>query len=119
MRSFINYFNLSPRPGCARPKGSLLILRRRISGNVYKSRESFVYRVEKFSDILNIIIPFFNKYQIQGVKHLDYIDFVKTAELIENKAHLTKEGLDKIKEIKNGINKGRTRKEYSCTPEHN
>ncbi len=98
MRSFINYFNC---------------------GNVYKSRESFVYRVEKFSDILNIIIPFFNKYQIKGIKRLDYIDFVKTAELIENKAHLTKKGLDKIKEIKNGINKGRTSKEYSCRPEHN
>ena len=90
MISFIDYFNC---------------------GNICKSRESFVYRVEKFSDIQNKIIPFFNKYQIQGVKHLDYLDFCKTAELIENKSHLTKEGLYQIKEIKTGMNKGRTRKE--------
>ena len=87
MRSFIDYFNC---------------------GNICKSRESFVYRVEKFSDIQNKIIPFFNKYQIQGVKHQDYLDFCRATELIENKAHLTKEGLSEIKEIKTGMNKGRT-----------
>jgi len=90
MRSFIDYFNC---------------------GSIFKSRESFVYRVEKFSDIQNKIIPFFKKYKIQGIKFLDYLDFCNTAELIENKAHLTKEGLDQIQKIKTGMNKGRTWKE--------
>jgi LAGLIDADG endonuclease len=86
MRSFVKYFNC---------------------GNIYKSRESFVYRVEKFSDIENKIIPFFNKYKIQGVKYLDYIDFCKTAELLKNKTHITKKGLEQIRAIKIGMNKGR------------
>lgn len=76
-------------------------------GNIYKDREAFKYQVEKFSDIYNKIIPFFYKYRIQGVKSLDYLDWCKVAELIKIKAHLTEEGLDQIREIKAGINKGR------------
>jgi len=64
MRSFIDYFNC---------------------GYICKSRESFVYRVENFTDIQTKIIPFFNKYHIQGVKNLDYKDFCDTARLIEKK----------------------------------
>jgi hypothetical protein len=45
--------------------------------------------VSKISDINEKIIPFFNKYQIAGVKALDYADFRKVAMLIKDKAHLT------------------------------
>jgi hypothetical protein len=38
---------------------------------------------------------------------LDYADFVKIAELMKNKAHLTKEGLDQIRQIKAGMNRKR------------
>jgi hypothetical protein len=34
-------------------------------------------------------------------------DFCKAAELMRNKAHLTWEGLSKIREIKSGMNTGR------------
>jgi hypothetical protein len=43
-------------------------------GNVYKSREIFDYRVSKFSDIEEKIIPFLKNYPIQGVKALDFDD---------------------------------------------
>ena len=76
-------------------------------GNLYKDREAFEYRVEKFSDIENKIIPFFSKNLIHGVKFLDYLDWCKAAELKKNKAHLTEEGLDQIRKIKAGMNKGR------------
>jgi len=79
-------------------------------GNIYKSKEAFYYRVVKFSDIDNKIIPFFNKYQIHGVKLKDSSDFCKVAELMKNKAHTTKEGLEKIKNIKAGMN---TRRDYT------
>jgi hypothetical protein len=39
----------------------------------------------KLKDITDILIPFFNKYPIQGAKRLDYIDFVKAAELMRVK----------------------------------
>ena len=64
-------------------------------GNIYKTEEAFEYRVDKFSDIWDKILSFFNKYQIQGVKLMDYIYFCKTAKLMKNKAHTTKEGLEK------------------------
>ena len=63
--------------------------------------------VEKFSDINEKILPLFESYKLQGVKSKDYEDFKKAAEFIKNKAHLTREGLDKIKKIKGQMNKNR------------
>jgi hypothetical protein len=42
-----------------------------------------------------------------GSKRQDYLDFVKVAKLIRTKEHLMPDGLEKIKQIKNGMNKGR------------
>lgn len=63
--------------------------------------------VTKLTDITDKLIPLFNKYPLQGTKRLDYADFVKIAELMKNKAHLTKEGLDQIRQIKAGMNRKR------------
>ena len=73
-------------------------------GQVYKNRDAFDYRVTKFIDITDKIIPFFKKYPIRGVKALDFADWCKAAELIKNKKHLTAEGLDEIRHIKEGMN---------------
>ena len=43
-------------------------------GNIQKNRDAFYYRVLKFDDIANKIIPFFTRYPIQGVKALDFAD---------------------------------------------
>jgi len=64
------------------------------------------FYVSGYKDIINIIIPFFNKYPIHGAKAFDYADFCKIALLIEDKAHLTKEGLDKIRKMKAAMNTG-------------
>lgn len=60
--------------------------------------------VEKFSDLVEIIIPFFEKYPPQGTKRLNFEDFYKIAELMKAKAHLTEDGLNQIKAIKAGMN---------------
>jgi len=44
------------------------------------------------------------KYPLLGAKLQDYLDFVKVAELIKSKEHLTIEGLAKIEEIKSNMN---------------
>ena len=75
--------------------------------SIYVDNSAVEYRVTKFSDLTDKILPLFQKYPIQGVKHLDYFDFVKVAELMKNKKHLTEEGLDQIRTIKAGMNKGR------------
>jgi len=38
---------------------------------------------------------------------LDYLDFCRVAELMQNKVHLTQEGIDEIKKIKSRMNTGR------------
>ena len=77
------------------------------SGKIYKNRDTFDFRVTKFDDIVNKIIPFFKKYPILGVKALDFADFCKVAEMMKDKKHLTAEGLDQIRKIKAGMNTGR------------
>lgn len=65
------------------------------------------FRVTKFNDIKNIIIPFFQKYQIHGFKALDFADFCKVAEMMNKREHLSAEGLEEIKQIKARMNLGR------------
>lgn len=63
------------------------------------------FRVSKFEDIIQKIIPLFNSYSLKGGKLLDYMDFCKAVELMKNKAHLTVEGIAKIRYIKAGLTK--------------
>jgi hypothetical protein len=65
------------------------------------------YRCHKFAEIDLKILPYFYKNKIKGVKSEDFNAFCEIAEIIRDKAHLTSEGLDKIKEIKSGMNTGR------------
>jgi hypothetical protein len=76
-------------------------------GNVYLNRGAIYFAVGKFEDIYNKIIPFFKKYPILGVKSQDLADFCRVAELMKEKRHLTGEGVEQIRNIKKGMNKGR------------
>jgi hypothetical protein len=62
--------------------------------------------VTKFADILKIV-EFFGKYPLVGVKPLDYQDFCKIAVLMKEKKHLTVSGLEEVRLIKAGMNRGR------------
>jgi hypothetical protein len=55
-------------------------------------------------DIVENIIPFFLAHPLCGAKKKEFEDFVKVAELMKNKAHLSKEGLEQIRDIKSGMN---------------
>lgn len=74
----------------------------RIELNLEKSAVYFV--ITKFKDITDKVIPFFEKYPIQGVKALKFSNFKKVFELMKNKSHLTKMGLEKIRLIKLKLN---------------
>uniref|UniRef100_UPI00211461E4 hypothetical protein n=1 Tax=Aspergillus sclerotioniger TaxID=319627 RepID=UPI00211461E4 len=60
-----------------------------------------------FNEISEKIIPLFAKYPLLGCKQKDYLDWVKVAELIKSKDHLTETGLAKIKVIKSNMNSKR------------
>lgn len=71
-------------------------------------KQSAVYFVvSNLKDILEKIIPLFDKHEIKGIKESDYADFRKVAMLLEDKQHLSQEGLDKINFIKSNMNLGR------------
>ena len=76
-------------------------------GNVYKNRTWIDFKVTKFDDIQNKIIPFFKKTCLKGIKSKDFDDFCKVAYMMKEKKHLTKQGLEQIKKIKAGMNTGR------------
>lgn len=70
-------------------------------GSVNKHYPNAVtFSTTKFSDIMECLIPFFDKYKIIGVKSKDYPDFKKVAQLMEKKAHLTIEGQMLFVELK-------------------
>ena len=78
-------------------------------GRYYKwpIRNEGQYLVTVFSDISEKIIPLLNEYPLLGVKKEDYLDFVKIAELIKSKYHLTEQGVEEIKLIKSNMNSRR------------
>lgn len=83
--------------------------------NKHSSPNAVMLSATKFSDFIENLIPFFDKYKILGVKSQDYEEELapkKVAQLMGNKAHLTREGLDNIRLIKANMNRGRTEFEY-------
>ena len=69
----------------------------------YKNRLVCEFIVTKINHIVNHIIPFFDKYNIKGSKHGDFLDFKSAALIIKNKEHLNQDGvgLKKILLLKN------------------
>jgi hypothetical protein len=79
-------------------------------GSVYKhSENAVVLKIFVFRDIINKIIPLFNKYHIIGVKYKDYRDFILVADMMLKKEHLTEEGINKIIKIKMNMNSNKAK----------
>ncbi len=65
------------------------------------------YRVRSIEHLLERILPFFMKHQLKTGKHVDFQKFRKILLLMERKEHLTREGLERIREIANQMNRGK------------
>ena len=76
-------------------------------GKIYVNERSVDFIITKFSDITDKLIPLLGKYPIQGIKYLNYLDFVKVSQLMKNHLHLTLNGIKLIRNIKSGMNLGR------------
>ena len=70
----------------------------------YGWRPHVKYAVKKQKDIIDKIIPFFEKYPLQGKKHKDFEYFCKAAKIFENKEHLTLKGLKNLRIIQSKMN---------------
>jgi len=65
------------------------------------------FLIQDVANIYHIVIPHFELYPLENIKHLDFLDFKQGMELVFTKQHLTREGMDRIKTISAGMNTGR------------
>lgn len=69
--------------------------------------KSVYFKVNRFPELVENVIPFFERMPLLGVKAKNFAVFCRVANILKAKGHLTKEGLDQRLEIKTGMNTGR------------
>ena len=69
----------------------------------YDNHKENVYRycVRSIRDLKQIIIPFFRENQLKTYKKNDFEIFCKAIEMMLNRQHLSKEGIESIRNLKN------------------
>jgi hypothetical protein len=87
--------------------GDIYINRRRDNHKEHLYRYSVVRR----SDLLRVVIPFFQQYRLRTAKRSDFAKFVDCMKVIETNAHLTTSGLLQIVEIAETMNHCKPRTE--------
>lgn len=71
-----------------------------------KTKQTVIFTVGSIKDLTNVIIPHFVNYPLLTKKTPDFELFKKVLDLVNNKEHLTEEGLRKIVSIRASMNKG-------------
>jgi hemolysin-activating ACP:hemolysin acyltransferase len=74
-------------------------------GIVHKNRENVTYTVSSIKDIIEVIIPLFDNNNLRGSKLLSYKIFKEVALMMQNKKHLTLEGIIQIIDFAYFMNK--------------
>jgi LAGLIDADG DNA endonuclease family protein len=69
------------------------------------------YVVSDRWDLMETIVPFFEEHPLRSAKRLDFEKFVRVLEMIEDGLHLTCEGLARIAEITETMNRRKSRSE--------
>lgn len=69
-----------------------------------------MYRVNKLNDIINVIIPHFDRYYLITQKQIDFKVFNNIISLISKGEHLNKNGMIEILKLKVILNKGLSKK---------
>ena len=87
-------------------------------GDIYLNRRFdnhkehlYRYSVARRSDLLRVVIPFFQQYRLRTSKQFDFAKFVECMKVIEANAHLTVSGLLQIVEIAETMNHCKPRTE--------
>ena len=64
-----------------------------------------LYRVKRFDDLRDVIVPFFQVHQLRTSKREGFDKFVRVLRLMEERKHLTVSGLIEIAEIAETMNR--------------
>jgi LAGLIDADG endonuclease len=77
-------------------------------GNIFynSNDKTYKFKVSNINELSDVIIPHFKKYYLITQKRVDYELFSKIIEIIKNREYLTKEGLQKIVNLKTTLNLG-------------
>ena len=76
--------------------------------NVAGKLPAYVFEVSKRDDVYNVIIPFFKKHKLLGIKAISFKVFEEIAEIVKgrlDKRKLNTEELKYIIDLKSGMNK--------------
>ena len=80
-------------------------------GSVVKNRSCnskiMEYRIRSIDSLFNVIIPFFERNKLLTKKKLDFIYFRRILLIIKKGDHLKLDGLEKIREIKDKMNRNK------------
>ncbi len=71
--------------------------------------ERFCYRVRGFRHLLEIVVPFFEKHRLLTSKRLDFEKFRKVLVLMARGQHLDPEGIQRIRDIQQTMNRQRAK----------
>lgn len=76
-------------------------------GNIYKgSKDSLVFKIVDIKQIIDTVIPQFEKFPLQTQKKADFELFERIVEIMDRKEHLISKGLQEIVNIKASLNFG-------------
>lgn len=76
--------------------------------------DRYCYRVRQFSHLKEIIVPFFEKHKLVILKRLEFEKCRRVFLLMEQKQHLTLEGIEKIQEIQETLNRKKHQNGYQA-----
>jgi hypothetical protein len=91
----------------------LALFKRYLKCGTLRSRKDGVwyYEVNNLNAIRDNVIPFFERFRfLSAKKKRDFAKFVKIANLMQSGAHLTKEGVEQILQIRKSMNDGGKRR---------
>lgn len=76
-------------------------------------------KVSSFPEITGKLIPFLTRYPLQAKKRLSYSYFLQAVEVFKKKEHLTLEGIEGLREIRNKMNQYTTNNQASARVREN
>lgn len=87
-------------------KSVLLLIKEIFGGNIgyRKTQDTYYFGSTSFGSAKNVI-NYFDFFHLQSSKHINYLKWRQAYIMVQNKAHLTEIGVQKIKKIKNTMNK--------------
>ena len=78
--------------------------------------DRMAYRVRGQKALLEQVIPFFERHPLKTKKYLDFLKFRDVIRMMEQGAHLSKEGIDRIVRIARQMNRGAAGSEDKVQP---